>query len=52
MGSSLLADLAVCGVWMPQVEALFDIRVHVVDTDAKSYGNSAPFDVLTREENE
>ena len=29
---------------------LFDIRV--VDTDAKSYGNCAPFDVLTRDENE
>ena len=35
---------------MPQVEALFDIRV--VDTDAKSYVNSAPFDVLTRAEKE
>ena len=47
---ALIADLAVRGVWMPQVEALFDIRV--VDTDAKSYGNSAPFDVLTRAEKE
>ena len=35
---------------MPQVEVLFDIRV--IDTDAKSFGNFAPFDVLTRAEKE
>ena len=29
---TLIADLCVCGVWDPQTEALFDIRV--VDTDA------------------
>ena len=32
---ALIADLCVRGVWGPQTEALFDIRV--VDTDARSY---------------
>ncbi len=32
---ALVADLGVRGVWEPQTEALFDIRV--VDTDAPSY---------------
>ena len=32
---ALIADLGVRGVWQPQTEALFDIRV--VDTDAQSY---------------
>ena len=31
---ALIADLAVCGVWQAQCDALFDIRV--VDTDAPS----------------
>ena len=32
---SLVADLGVRGVWQPQTQALFDIRV--IDTDAPSH---------------
>ena len=32
---ALIADLGIGGIWQPQTEALFDIRV--VDTDAPSY---------------
>ena len=32
---ALIADLGVRGVWVPQVQALFDVRV--TDTDAPSY---------------
>ena len=39
-----VADLCVRGVWIPQSEALFDIRV--VDTDAQSYWNRTPLAVL------
>ena len=35
--SALIADLGVRGVWQPQVEALFDIRV--IDTDAQSHAH-------------
>ena len=41
---TLIADLCVCGVWEPQTEALYDIRV--VDTDAQSYCTHSPCDVL------
>ena len=41
---SLIADLCVRGVWEPQTEALFDIRV--VDTDSRSYRARSPHDVL------
>ena len=43
---TLVADLCVCGVWEPQTEPLFDIRV--VDTDAWSYcaRSSYIYDVL------
>ena len=34
-GETLIADLCVRGVWLPQAEALFDICV--VDTDTQSY---------------
>ena len=34
---ALIADLGVRGVWTPQAEALFDVRV--TDTDASSYVN-------------
>ena len=37
---ALIADMAVRGVWMPQAEALFDVRV--IDTDAQSYCNRTP----------
>ena len=40
----LVADLCVRGVWQPQTEALFDIRV--VDTDARSYCGRTPIAVL------
>ena len=36
----LRLDLGICGVWQPQVEALFNIRV--VDADAPSYGWCTP----------
>ena len=42
--STLIADLCVHGVWEPQTEALFDIRV--VDTDARSYRTCRRCDVL------
>jgi len=41
---TLIADLCVCGVWQPQTEALFDIRV--VNTDARSYSARTPIAVL------
>ena len=47
---ALIADLFVRGVWGPQTEALFDIRV--VDTDARSYCARSPKDVLGTAEGE
>ena len=41
---TLIVDLCVYGVWEPQIEALFDIRV--VDIDAQSYRAHSPHDVL------
>ena len=41
---ALIADLSVRGVWMLQAETLFDVRV--VDTDAQSYHNCMPKEVL------
>ena len=43
-GGTLVADLCIRGVWVPQAEVLFDIRV--VDTDARSYRNRTPLAVL------
>jgi len=43
-GETLVADLSVRGVWLPQVEALFDVRI--VDTDAQSYLIHTPKSVL------
>ena len=40
----LRLDLGIQGVWQPQVEALFDIRV--IDTDAPSYRRWSPISVL------
>ena len=40
----LRANLLIRGVWSPQETALFDIRV--LDTEAKSYSNKKPEDVL------
>ena len=45
---ALIADLAVRGVWSPQVDVLFDIRV--TDTDASSYGDQTPMAILKRAE--
>ena len=41
---ALIADLGVRGVWIPQAEALFDVRV--ADTDAASYVNRSVSAVL------
>ena len=40
----LRLDLGIRGVWQPQVEALFDIRV--IDTDAPSYRRRSPISIL------
>ena len=40
--------MCVRGVWIPQSEALFDIRV--VETDAQSYWNRTPLAVLSSAE--
>jgi len=45
---TLIADLGIHGVWSPQSEALFDIRV--TDTGAQSYLSQAPDQVLFRAE--
>jgi len=47
---TLIADLCVCGVWQPQTEVLFDIRV--IDTDAWSYYAHTPLAVLCSAEAE
>jgi len=47
---ALIADLGVRGVWIPQVEALFDVRVP--DTDAASYVNLSVSAVLATAEEE
>ena len=47
---ALVADLSVRGVWTPQSEVLFDIRI--VDTDAQSYCSRPPMDVLSAAEEE
>ena len=47
---ALIADLGVRGVWIPQGEALFDVRV--VDTDAASYVNCSVSAVLASAEEE
>ena len=39
-GDTLLADLRVRGVWQPQVDDLFNVKV--VDTDAPSYQGRTP----------
>ena len=48
--TTLIADLAIRGIWLPQAEAWFDVRV--IDTDAQSYNNCIPRDVLKTAENE
>jgi len=47
---ALIADLGVRGVWIPQAEALFDVRV--TDTDAASYVNRSVSVVLATAEEE
>ena len=47
---ALVADLSVRGVWIPQSEALFDVRI--VDTDARTYRDRSPMDVLSAAEGE
>ena len=48
--TALVADLGVRGVWSPQSETLFDVRV--VDTDAPSYCDRTPTAVLKSAERE
>jgi hypothetical protein len=48
--TALFADLGVRGVWQPQSEALFDVRV--VDTDAQSYVQRSVSAVLATAERE
>ena len=48
--TALVADLSVRGVWVPQVEALFDIRI--IDTDARSYCTRPPITILSNAEME
>eukprot|EP00731_Ephydatia_muelleri_P028830 Em0020g474a len=45
---SLVADLGVRGVWQPQTQALFDIRV--IDTDAPSHVNRSVAAILASAE--
>ena len=46
----MIADLAIRVVWLHQAEALFDVRV--IDTDAQSYSNYSPKEVLRVAEGE
>jgi len=41
---TLIADLRVRGVWEPQVDTIFDVRI--VDTDALSYSSHTPQAVI------
>ena len=43
-GPGLRADLCIRGVWTPQVEALFDLKV--IDTDAASHLHRTPESIL------
>ena len=43
-GEVLIADICVWGVWLPQAEVLFDVRV--IDTDVQSYLRQPPTSVL------
>ena len=47
---SLIADLGVRGVWQPQAQALFDVRV--IDTDAPSHVQRSVAAVLASAETE
>ena len=49
-GEVLIADLCVQGVWLPQAEALFGIRI--IDTDGQSYLGQSPTQVISVAENE
>ena len=41
---ALIADLEIRGAWIPQIEALFNIRI--TDSDASSYTSRSATDVL------
>ena len=49
-GPGLIADFGVRGVWQPQGEAFFDVRI--VDTDAQFYIPRSIVDVLVGAEEE
>ena len=46
----LVADLCVCGIWLPQAETLLDIRV--IDTDAQSYLSQSPMSAIFSAKND
>ena len=48
--STLIANLAIRSVWLPQTEVLFHIRV--IDTDTQSYSDHSPKEVLRAAEGE
>ena len=48
--SSLVADIAIRGVWQRQATALFDVRV--IDTDARSYLHRPPQSIIATAERE
>ena len=50
VSTALISDLGVSGVWIPQAEALFDVRV--ADTDAVSYADRSVSAVLASAEEE
>ncbi len=46
----MVADLAVCGLWQPQTDALLDVRV--IDTDALSHCHRPVMQVIRSAEEE
>ena len=47
---ALIADLGIRGIWLPQIEALFDLRF--TDADAPYYMSRSAADVLVAAEDE
>uniref|UniRef100_A0A1X7UI80 Uncharacterized protein n=1 Tax=Amphimedon queenslandica TaxID=400682 RepID=A0A1X7UI80_AMPQE len=48
--SALVVNLSVRGLWVPQSEALFDVRI--VDTDARFYSTHPPIDAVSNADSE
>ena len=49
-GPALIADMGIRGVWLPQIKALFDVRV--TNVDSPSYMSHSVTDVLVATEEE